>query len=176
MGSGIKEFHNFMVDGEFAKELRKAYLAYEILSEADLQAVAWMLIRDFLGNHGSPKTLRVLNKPYFKDLRIHPDIAIFRKEKPWVLIELKEGRRLTERSAHREWRRLILAKRHMQARKGYLVYVARWGDKKTLRGPKGKGAKFFFEVPIILRSVMTKTEVTEWEKEFKSRAKYILQR
>jgi hypothetical protein len=144
MGSGIKEFHKFMFDGEFGKELRKVYLAYGILSEADLQAFAWMLICDFVKEHGSAQKFKVLNKPYFKDLRIHPDIAIFRKEKPWVLVELKESRRLTERSAQKEWDRLILAKKRMRAKKGYLVYVARWGDKKILRGRKGKGAKFFF--------------------------------
>ena len=101
-----------MFDGEFGKELRKVYLAYEILSEADLQAFAWMLICDFVKEHGSAQKFKVLNKPYFKDLRIHPDIAIFRKEKPWVLVELKERRRLTERSAQKEWDRLILAKKH----------------------------------------------------------------
>ena len=56
------------------------------------------------------------------------------------------------------------------------MYFARWGDKKILRGRKGKGAKFFFEVPIILETVMTKAEVTEWEKKFKKHAKFILQK
>jgi hypothetical protein len=67
-------------------------------------------------------------------------------------------------------------KKRMRAKKGYLVYFARWGDKKILRGRKGKGAKFFFEVPIILETVMTKAEVTEWEKKFKKHAKFILQK
>jgi hypothetical protein len=176
VGSGIKEFHEFIFDGEFAKEVRKAYLAYEILSEGDLQALAWMLICEFLKSLHTRANFKVLNKPYFKDLRIHPDIAVFRKEKPWVLVELKESRRLTQRGAQKEWNRLVLAKKHMRAKRGYLVYVARWGDKKILKGPKGRGAKFFFEVPVILQNVMTKLEVTEWEKEFRKHAKFTLRK
>ena len=51
------------------------------------------------------------------------------------------------------------------------------GEKRVLsRAPKGRGAKFFFEVPIILEEIWTEVEVAKWEKEFKKHAKFILQR
>ncbi len=175
MKPGIKELHNFMMS-DFAKGLRKEYFGFEILSEADLQTVAWRLIREFIDSRGSSRKFKVLNKPYFKDLRIHPDLAIFYKDKPVVLIELKEGKRLSERTAKKEWKRLIQIKEKTKAKRGYLAYVARWGIGKTLKGRKGKGAKYFFEVPVTLEEVHTKAEVAEWEERFRRKAKYILQK
>jgi hypothetical protein len=172
MKPGIKEFHNFMI-GDFTKGLRKEYSQFKILSEADLQAVAWHLVREFIGPNSK---FKVLNKPYFKDLRIHPDLAIFYKDKPVVLIELKEGKRLSEHTAKKEWKRLIKIKKKTKAKRGYLAYVARWGVGKTLTGPKGKGAKYFFELPVTLEAVHTKADVVEWEEQFRRKAKYILQK
>ncbi|HKV04373.1 MAG TPA: hypothetical protein VJO53_04605 [Candidatus Acidoferrales bacterium] len=175
MKPGIKEFHSFILD-DFAKQLRKAYFGFEILSEADLQAVAWHAIRGFIESHSSSRKFKVLNKPYFKDLRIHPDLAIFYKDKPIVLIELKERRKLSQNVARKEWKRLIEIKKKTKAKRGYLAYVARWGKRKTLSGKKGKGAKYFFEVPVTLEAVHTRAEVVEWEEQFSRKAKFILQK
>src|ERR1700686_2579362 len=175
MTPGIKEFHNFM-NHEFRVGLRYEYFHFKILSEADLQAVAWHLVREFIDSYGSSSKFKVLNKPYFKDLRIHPDLAIFYKDKPIVLIELKEGKRLSESTAKKEWKRLIKIKKKTKAKRGYLAYVARWGVGKTLKGKKGKGAKYFFELPVTLEAVHTKAEVAEWEEQFRRKAKYILQK
>ena len=174
MKPGIKEVHNF-IKGSLAKQIRDAYEHLEILSEADLQAFAWLLIRDFLRQYdpGSGK-FRVLNKPYFKDLHIHPDLAIFRRKKPWVLVELKERRELTARSAKKEWNRLIKAKKAVNPKRAYLIYVARWGNGRVLRGPKGLGAKFFFEIPIILEDVWLPERVSAWEAAFHKWAKFVV--
>jgi len=172
---GTREFHEF-IKGTFRKELRNAYEKFSIVSEADLQAIAWLLLRDFLREHDPvERKLKVLNKPYFKDLGIHPDLAIFRRGKPWVLIELKERRRLTVRSARKEWKRLIRAKEFLKPKRAYLVYVARWGNGKVLTGPKGPGAKFFFEVPIVLEDVWPQKRVEDWEEEFRKWSKYVTQ-
>src|SRR6266571_4698415 len=127
MKPGIREFHVF-IKGTLAKRVRDAYEKLAILSEADLQAQAWCLVRDFLrGYDPEERKFRVLNKPYFKDLRIHPDLAVFRKK-------------ITTRSARREWRRLIKARKLLKPKRVYLVYVARWGNGRVLTGPKGPGA------------------------------------
>ncbi len=173
MKPGIKELHNFIKD-PFAKQIRHAYEHLEILSEADLQALAWTLFRDVLRPFDLANTkFRVLNKPYFKDLHIHPDLAIFRRKKPWILVELKERRELTVRSAKQEWNRLMMAKKAAKPKRAYLIYVARWGNGGVLRGPKGPGAKFFFEIPIILEDMWLPERVTVWEKSFKKWAKFV---
>jgi len=173
MKPGIREFHVF-IKGTLAKRVRDAYEKLAILSAADLQAQAWCLVRDFLrGYDPEERKFRVLNKPYFKDLRIHPDLAVFRKKKPWVLIELKERKKLTTRSARREWRRLIKARKLLKPKRVYLVYVARWGNGRVLTGPKGPGAKFFFEIPITLEDVWLRERIVAWEEEFRRWAKYV---
>jgi hypothetical protein len=60
MKPGIKELHNF-IKGPFSKQIRHAYEHLEILSEADLQAVAWSMIHNFLQPYDSlGKKFRVL--------------------------------------------------------------------------------------------------------------------
>ncbi len=172
MGSGIKEFHNFVLH-DFAKKIRYSYEQFNILSEADLQAIAWKLIGDFIEKHDTNRKLKVFNKPFFKGLGIHPDLALFRKQKPWVLIELKERRRLSKGSAQKEWKRLIKARKSVRPKlkRGYLVYVARTGDGRILKGPKKKGARFFFEVPIVLGEMWPQERVAAWQREFDLRRK-----
>jgi hypothetical protein len=173
MKPGIKQFDAF-IKSSFSKQIREAFEELRILSEGDLQAHAWFLIQQFFQELGSTgKKFKVLNKPYFKDVRIHPDIAVFRRAKPWLLIELKERKRLTERSARKEWARLIKAKKLLHPKRGYLVYVARYGNGAVLRGPKGPGAKYFFEVPIILEDYWTPQRIEQWEKTFKVWSKFV---
>jgi hypothetical protein len=164
---GVKEFHDFLT-GAFAKEVRSRYEQYQILSEADVQAFAWLLIKNFFEEY-DPEGLRfrVFNKPYCKDLRIHPDLAVFKRGKPWVMIELKERKILSERSARREWDRLIAARKCLRPKRGYLVYVARYGELKVLNGPKGAGARFFFEIPIVLEQFWTADRISSWERGFR---------
>ncbi|MGH9858972.1 MAG: hypothetical protein ACRD5F_02990 [Candidatus Acidiferrales bacterium] len=172
MKPGIKEFHAFL-RGPFRKSIRETYEKYLILSEADLQAFAWSLIVEFFReNDPTGRRFRVLNKPYCKDLRIHPDLAVFKRSKPWVLVELKERRKLSVRSAKREWKRLIRAREHLCPKRAYLVYVARYGDSKALDGPKGKGARYFFELPIVLEDSWTRERIQAWEPEFKKWSKF----
>lgn len=175
MLSGIKEFHAF-IQGPFTKEIRESYEGLQILSEGDLQAQAWFLIRQFFQEHDpTRKKFKVLNKPYFKDLGIHPDIAVFKRAKPWVLFEVKERKRMTEKAAQKEWLRLLYSKKHLHPhpKRGYLVYVARYGCGRILRGRKGAGARYFFELPITLEQFWKNERIVEWEKRFKKWSKYI---
>lgn len=170
---GINAFHKFL-KADLKAQLLELYWDFKILSEADLQSIVWKLVTDYIAkNDSKPERFKVLNKPYLKGLKIHPDIVIFRKGKPWVVVELKERRALNARSAQRERDRLLKSRERFHAKRGYLLYVARYADGRVLRGPKGSAARFFFEVPIVLQSIKTKKSIKDWEDKFKSWAKYV---
>ena len=89
---GIREFNKY-IRKELKKEILDSYLHYQILSEADLQYQVCKLISSFLNKYDKEwMKYKVVNKPYLKGLGIHPDLIVFRREKPWVVIELKEGK------------------------------------------------------------------------------------
>jgi hypothetical protein len=114
----------------------------------------------------------VLNKPFLRDCTTYPDLVVFRKKVPWAVVELKEGRRLMAVQASRERKKLLRAKKKLSPKRGYLVYVTRYGDKRVLLGPKGRGSHFFFEVPIVL---MQNGKVDKpWIKTFRFWSKYIV--
>jgi len=118
----------------------------------------------------------VLNKPYFKKFNLYPDIVVFKREKPWVLIELKEMRLFNDRSANKErekilrLRRLIKDTQAKYPRQGYLIWVARKGKGKIFYGPKGEGARFLFTIPIILN--MENEKLEKWREIFRRFSKY----
>ncbi len=160
-----------------AKKIRKAYEKPEIFCEADLQAYAWTLIRRFLGRFKNNRVF-VLNKPYFREFHVYPDIVVFKREKPWVIIELKEKRILDTKSESRErekilkLRQLIQAAQHKYPRRGYLIWVARYGTKAVFHGPKGEGARFLFQIPIILNQKWERDKIEEWSKHFRAFSRY----
>ena len=90
-------------------------------------------------------------------------------------MELKESKKLKPKSAKKELNRLLKVKRHFgkSVKRGYLLFVTRYGEEKILQGPKGRGARFFFEVPISLEAHFPNSiEIKTWESDFKSWAKY----
>jgi hypothetical protein len=116
----------------------------------------------------------VLNKPFLRDCKTYPDLVVFRRKKPWAVIELKESKKLTMASASAERKKLMKARRRLDHKRGYLVYVARDGEDRVLHGPKGKEAYHFFEVPVVLSLSMKKTEIKDWRDEFRLWSKYVI--
>jgi hypothetical protein len=171
----LTNFDKF-IKNKLPKYLLRDYLEFKIISEADLQSLAWNYITIFIReNHEKESDFKVLNKPYLKEVKIHPDIVIFRKNKPWVVMELKESKKLKPKSAKNERDRLIKVKEHFgkSVKRGYLLFVTRYGEEKILRGPKGRGARFFFEVPISLEAHFPDSiEIKTWESGFRNWAKY----
>jgi hypothetical protein len=171
----IKEFHDFM-RGAFKAFIARAYQSHQIFCEADLHSLAWWKIRSFLEKQNykeeTPGKFRVLNKPFLEINGTYPDLVVFRRTTPWAVIELKEGKVLRAGSAKKEWDKLIKAKKDLGAKRGYLVYVARSGPRRAVSGPKGEGARYFFEVPVILQESMTNEEIEEWKLKFKPWARY----
>jgi hypothetical protein len=175
----IKEFHNYM-NNDLPKEILKRYKSFLVLSEADLQSHVWQILYKFFRKiESKPGLHKILNKPYLQEINIHPDLVVFRRDKPWIIIELKERKRFKQRTASKESQRLIKARKHFKSKydyklkRGYLLYVSRYGDGKVLSGPKGEGTRFFFEIPIILESFRNTDDIKKWEKEFKKWAKYV---
>jgi hypothetical protein len=112
-----------------------------------------------------------------KDIRIHPDVAIFKGRKPWVILELKERMKMTLASAKKEQERLISIKKRLSSRKlspkrGYLIYLVRFGMGTLVHGPKGPGARFFYEIPISLQQCWTDARIRKWQQEFKKRSRF----
>jgi len=170
----IVQFHHFM-RGKFTESVHRAYESHQILCEADLQSFAWHEIRKFLSKNGEASgKFRILNKPFLRECKKYPDLVVFRKNKPWVLLELKESKYLPEKVASGERDKLLEAREELgkKPKRGYLVYVARYGNRRTLHGPKGPGAHYFFEVPIVLAK-KGETMDDDWRHEFKKWSKYM---
>lgn len=176
---GVKELDKY-IRGELSKEISKRYRSFLILSEADLQSHMCQLLTDFLKEQESKTGLhKVLNKPYLKELNIHPDLVIFRRGRPWIVIELKEGKRLKGITASREYERLIKVKEHFlqkgrsyRIRRGYLFHVSRYESYETIKKAIS-GRRFLYEVAVVLKDFFTDEELKQWEQEFKKWAKYV---
>ena len=170
----IKDFHRFM-RGSFRNHIGNAYKSHHIFCEADLQSFAWRKIKLFLKNHEEDLgKYRVLNKPYLRDCGTFPDLVVFRRNTPWVVIELKESETMSQSAAGKERKKLIKAKDVLHPKRAYLVYVSRFCEKKAIHGPKGKGGYFFFEVPIVLAQKMTKVQIKESTEQFRAWSKYVV--
>ena len=175
MKPGIRDLHRF-VRGNFKRQLLTRYKKLMILTEADLQAYAFELLRKFFRlRDPMKKRFRVLNKPYFREINMYPDIAVFKRGRPWVLFELKERSNLSPRIAGEEREGLLIARQKLDPppRRGYLLYVARAGKKRALKGPKGEAARYFFEVPIVLPHSWPKARKKAWERDRKKWTKYV---
>jgi hypothetical protein len=166
------EFRRFMRT-EFTDSIRRAYKSHQILCEADLQSFAWYRIRQFLKRSvGSRGEFRVLNKPFLGKSNTFPDLVVFRNKVPWAVIELKENKRLPERTALTERDKLRRAREsYAELKRGFLVYVARYGDRRALHGPKGDNAYYFSEVPIVMWRTRAEAD-KEWIREFRTWSKY----
>lgn len=174
---GIKEIHKF-ISVDLKSKILEKYKNYEIVSEADLQSHVWQILtKYFADNEEKPGRYKVLNKPYLKEVRIHPDLVIFRKDKPFIIIELKEWRKPKQEAADKELNRLIEVKKHFienheyKIKRGYLIYLSWHKIDKIIEGPKGEGAKYFFEIPIVDENFI-KFELKKWKIGFKKWAKY----
>jgi hypothetical protein len=174
MKLGIRDFDSFVKDS-LKEQLLERYKSLEILTEADLQAYAFLSLLEYFRSRGSAGTrFKVLNKPYFKEVHTYPDIAVFKREKPWALFELKERLHLPPRIAQKERKKLLTARRTLalSPKRAYFLYAIPRAGKKVLEGPKGEGARYFFEVPIVLADVWPSEAIETWERRRKRWAKY----
>lgn len=176
---GIKEFQIF-VKGTLSDEILERYKKFQILCEADLQCHVWQLLNDYFFNDVRTKNMIcVLNRPYLKEIGIHPDIVIFRRKKPWIIFELKEWKKPKQRSAVKDFDRILSAKKHFsdsynyKLQRGYLLYVSRRKVENLFTATNKPDLHYINEVPIILEDHMNQIEIHKWEHQFGQWAKYI---
>jgi len=175
---GIKQIHTFITKN-LRDEIFIRYENYEILCEADLQSHVWQVLVQYFQNNEERKGLfKVLNKPYLKEIKIHPDLVIFRRDKPFIVIELKEWRSPKQKSGNKDLQRLLGTKMHYfeihkhRIKRGYLMYVSWVQTKKIFEGSKGDAARFLFEIPVVPENI-DPIKFKEWKKGFKKWAKYV---
>ena len=175
MRPGVRDFDTFL-RGAFAKKLTRAYENFEIFCEADLQFVACLLIRRYLKGFRNPN-LRVLNKPYFQKLDVYPDLVVFRRNKPWLLIELKESSVLRQAAAVRDRDKLLKIGKLVSAvkegypKRAYLVWVGRRSSDYELPRSK-RAARYFSEIKLALDSRRHPDWIREWRQKFRPWARY----
>ena len=174
MKLGIREFDSF-VKGRLKDQLLERYKKSEILTEADLQVYASSYLTEYFQSSGpAGKHFRVLNEPFFREFHAFPDIAVFKRGKPWALFELKERLHLPLRVARKAQAKLLSARNAFgpSLKRGYLLYVIPHGGESALGGPKGEGAHYFFEVPIVLSHVWPPEAIETFLRKRERWAKY----
>ncbi len=167
----LTELHKFMTES-LRKEILRRYLDYLILSEADLQSHVWQILSDFLTEKQDQKEIhKVLNQPYLRKLTAYPDLVIFRHGNPWVIIELKEKKRIKQKTIDVESELLIDLKKHFKSiKRCYILYVSRHKPKVGVKAPKG--ARLYL-IPVVLEDIFPSYKIREYEKGFKKWAKYV---
>jgi hypothetical protein len=180
---GIKEIHNF-ISTDLKTKISERYFAHEILSEADLQSHVWQLLFEYFRENEEKHGLFAIHcNNYFKELHNHPDLVVYRNNKPYIIIELKEWRAVDEKrwnssrkegAAFKDMQRLLDAKKYFvekyRVKRGYFMYVS-WEPVKALENiVKGEGARFLFSIRLVNEDV---TFSKTWKSEFKQKSKYI---
>jgi len=160
---GIKEIHNF-ISSELKDEIFERYIHYEILSEADLQAHIWQILFEYFRSKGKKGLFTIHNNHYHKELRNHPDLVVYRRDKPYIIIELKEWRTVNlnkwstskkRTAANKDIQRLLTAKKHffeqhkIKVKRGYFMYVSWKPIILQEKGIKKEGARFLFPIHFV---------------------------
>jgi hypothetical protein len=174
----ILDFNRFV-----RTDLRKAVMAaatnHQILNEGDFQTFCSDEIKLFIKKNDKIGIFRVHNNIYFQEFRTYPDIVIFRKDRPWVVIELKEGRHLRANSAQKDMEKMYtasegfrLAARRLRPKRCYVLYLAQMGDKRDLHELKKIAPRYIFAVPFIMSDHLDEQEFKTWLAKRAPLAKY----
>ena len=176
-----RDIENF-IENEFLKKISRElkYEKFGIVSEADLQSVAYLYLKKYLDR--DPR-YKLYNKIYLTQSRksngVYPDMAILRKiAQPRIAIEFKERHRLEKRYVISDMKKLYGLK-GMQH--GYLIYLTRDRDKNsdTLTGQAEEmGKEYLNKVTPLVLNVFDKIPKPlhdkwqqKWEKYSKLRIK-----
>ena len=172
----IRAFNHFLRT-DLKRAVVRSARRHQILSEADLHAFCFFRISRWIRTNDTLRVFRTHNKQYLTESGKYPDIVIFRKDRPWALIELKEQRLLKISVANSEAKKLSeirddFGKRlKKMAPRTYVIYVARRQEKESSRVPFVGNCNF---IPIVLSEQfgMNKDEYHEWLLRFRTLTKY----
>jgi hypothetical protein len=172
MRIGIPQVHRFLTK-DVPPRVVTRFREFKLLNESDFSREVTNRIARFLKQDDDPTRLTVTNCLYHQPSKTYPDITIRKRNKPWVIVELKEKRKLDTRTLESEKSKMQRQHRILGTKRGYFVYLARYGKHRLLRNKEEYGY-WFYEVPITLErnANMTPEEVQLWEKKFRSANKY----
>lgn len=166
------------IEKELVKKIFRElkYEKFGIVSETDLQSVAYLYLKKYLAKESRYK---VYNKIYLTQSRktngIYPDIAILRKmSQPRITIEFKERHHLEKKYVINDMKKLYGLK-GMQ--RGYLIYLTRETDKNSdnLTGhAEEMGKKYLTKVtPLVINAFdkIPRSQHDKWEQKWKKYSK-----
>jgi hypothetical protein len=162
MKIGLRELHVFITN-ELPKTLLKQYKKLQILNESDLQYEVAFELRRFLRHDGDKSRLALHNclSCSGSNGRTYPDVLIMKRNKPWVVIELKEKSQIKQLTAEEEREKIGRQRKTLKAKRGYLIYLGRWGKHRAMHYSKGPYGFWFYEVPATLERDGMPTEKIE---------------
>lgn len=177
MKIGLQRLHHFLTK-KLPPKIMVHYRNFDILNESDLQFYVTYYLKAFLRKDDEKGRLDLHCCLHCFDLKsgrkTYPDILIKHRGKPWVIIELKESSQVKKLTATEERQKIAHQRKTMEAKRGYLMYVGRWGKHRLLRGRKGPYGFWFYEVPIVMERYGTPDDkIAQFDQQFRQRAKYV---
>ena len=169
----VFQIHNFITK-KLVTKLRNDCKKLRILTEGDLQGVIYYFLRGYIQKQGE-KAWRVLNKPYIRNVKrqkkdkigMFPDIVIFQKNRPKIVIELKEARRIKEGAIKYDLRKIIKLKK-LGIRRSYLILLTQTNEHDKIEWFNAiKIKKGNFSVHTIMinpRQFLKKQKFNEWKR------------
>lgn len=173
----VIQIHKFITK-RLVTKLKNDCKKLRILTEGDLQGVIYYFLRAYIQKQSKKKVWRILNKPYIRSVKkrkkgkiskigTFPDIVIFQKNRPRIVIELKEANRIRERAINYDLSKIKRLKKS-GIRKAYLILLTQsnehdkieWFNRIQIK--KGR-----FSVHIIMinpRQFLNKQKFSEWKK------------
>ena len=173
----VVQIHNFIIK-KLVTKLKNDCKKLRILTEGDLQSVAYYFLRSYIQKQSKKKVWRILNKPYIRSVKkrrkgkigTFPDIVIFQKNRPRIVIELKEARRIKERAINYDlWKIKRLKKSGI--RRAYLILLTQTNEHDKIewfnRIKIKKGKFSVHTIMINPRHFLNKKKFNGWIKESK---------
>ena len=176
----VVQIHNFIIK-KLVTKLKNDCRKLRILTESDLQGVIYYFLRGYIQKQSKKKVWRILNKPYIRSVKkrkkgkiskigTFPDIVIFQKNRPKIVIELKEAKRIKESSINYDlWKIKRLKKTGI--RRAYLILLTQTNEYDKIEwfnSIKIKKGKFSIHTIMINpRLFSNKRKFNEWKKKSK---------
>lgn len=168
---GIREFDKY-IRTKLKRSLRSAYSDFLILSEADLQSLVSAETTKYLRRFPNKKLYQVTNKLYCKDVRIHPDLTVLKRWKPWICFELKEKGNISKASIEKDWDRLEKTRQQLHAKRGYLIYLSKRGDERAFKKTLPHRHRCLVPILICAEETMDVEQWKKWIRKMKTYSRY----
>jgi len=162
---------DYLRGSKFRRHLVGRYEKFEILAEGGLRTAVAQSLDHMLSKLGeNAKSYRVTCETHLAGTNVIPDILIWRKEKPYIWIELKDTRTFNRVAAVADWNKLqTFCPKYPTIKAGYLIYVARRDSEFPIK--RSRATLRFWPIPIVLQTSMD-CDFEEWNNKYKGLAHY----